>query len=191
MAASLFVQAYAFRVPSVALGAFALGLPTPCIAPGMTAIAIARHRPAQVAYLNSQLDEPDATTLAQAIADHLGQLLAAIRSVINVGERLLWGNVAASCATAFRAIEGASVEKDRPSIRTRAEAFFQAADFGGFASAGRFETVEEGTKNGWYWTRTNCCLWYQTTSGSRCDDCSLFTPAELLAIRVAQLQGTG
>jgi hypothetical protein len=172
VAASLFVQAYGFRIPSVALGAYALGLPTPSLAPADTAFGMARHRPATVAHLTAALQPDDAAAaarLAGAVVTHLGALIAAVRSTTTVGERLLWGNVTASCVTVFRAIEGAVPPPGRAGVRARAERFLRAE--GAWAGLGAL------APGSCAFLRTNCCLWYRTTptgdAPRYCDDCPL------------------
>ena len=177
VAASLFVQAYAFRIPSVALGAYALGLPTPSVATAHTAFGMARHRPATVAYLDDTL-HPDGSYAAERLAgqtvEHLSRLIGAVRATTTIGERLLWGNVTASCATTLRAVEGAVDPDRRLEVRARGERLL-AAD-AAFAGLGNFTTSED-----WRFRRTTCCLWYRTTPPGEpsryCDDCSLRSPA--------------
>jgi ferric iron reductase protein FhuF len=156
VAASLFAQGYAFRLPSVALGAYALGLDVPSVAPGSTAIKLGRHRPAAVAYLDPE-PRPADGLVEELFAGHLAPFVEAVRGCFTVGARLLWGNVAASCATAFRAVDA---------DRDRADRFF--------AEAGPWlDGLGSFVGDSWTWERTNCCLWYQTESGFMCDDCSL------------------
>src|SRR3954454_23965769 len=54
VAASLYVQSYAFRVPSIAVAAYALGLTVPSTSPSTTSIRITRHRPGELA-----ISDPD------------------------------------------------------------------------------------------------------------------------------------
>lgn len=184
VAASLFVQAYAFRVASVVLGAYALGLPIVDVAPEHTAIRIARDRPAAIAHTLDAVHEGSVAELVARLIDgHLAAFIASVRTLTPVGERLLWGNAATSCAVVFRAIEG--VDHD-PSVRARAAKFFAAAS-PIVDGLGGFETLQVGDREGWYWTRTNCCLWYQTTAERRCDDCSLYSEAELRIQRKKEL----
>ena len=42
---------------------------------------------------------------------------------------------------------------------------------------GSFFSIESNGKRGWYWERTNCCLFYQIDGHAKCADCSL-TPAD-------------
>ena len=55
---------------------------------------------------------------------------------------------------------------DGAAVRERAEAFFAAAEpwLGGL---GRFTVVDRRPRrDGWFWDRTSCCLWYQASAGS-------------------------
>jgi ferric iron reductase protein FhuF len=188
VAASLFAQAYAFRVSSIAVAAFALDLPVPSTAPEGTAVRIARHRPSDLAVTDSVCRSLTPSDLAAELLDgHLGPFIVAVRTTTRVGERLLWGNVAASIATVLRAIHGASA-KDAPRVRQRAQELFEAMPQ--LAELGAWSSLTAGDSAGWYWDRTSCCLWYQTTGGSYCDDCSLLDPGERTAARLAELAGT-
>jgi cobalamin transport system ATP-binding protein len=168
VAASLFTEAYAFRVAGVALAAYALDLPVPDVAPERVAVRIDKPRPTAVAYLNKQLHATTAGHLAEdLVGAHFQPFVAATHEVFAVGERLLWGNVAAACAVAFRAVESSSAE------RARATEFMQAAE-PWFGAVGRFTTQLAGHQgHGWFWDRTSCCLWFRTASGQYCDNCSL------------------
>jgi ferric iron reductase protein FhuF len=188
VAASLFAQAYAFRLPSIAVAAFALGHAVPTTSPTSTAIRIGRHRPAELAILEPECSLVDASSfVAELFEGHLVPFVDAVRATTRIGERLLWGNVAASLAAIFRAVD-ASPSGDAD-VHTRAEEFRLAAEpwIGGL---GWYSTIETPNAVGWYWTRTNCCLWYQTESGFYCDDCSLREPNELNAKRLADLIGS-
>lgn len=185
VAASLFVQAYAFRVGGIAVAAHVLGLPSPTTAPATTAISIARDRPNAVAFTVPAVHRLDAAELAGRLNDeHFAPLVAAIKSELHIGERLLWGNIASSCATAVRAVDpGDGSERQ---LRRRAEQLVEAASpwWGGL---GTFATVAVAGREGWYWDRSNCCLWYRTAPGRWCDDCSLLDRGQLLERRRAEL----
>ncbi len=182
VAASLFSQAYAFRVGAIPLAAFALGLAAPDPRPAVTAIAIARDRPASIALLSPTVEELEPGLLAQRLlGDHLDRFHTAVRQQFKIGERLLRGNAASSFARIFRAIESAD-GVDAAAVRDRANSFFAAAKTW-FDGLGAFDTVTVGDQQGWFWTRTSCCLWYQASGGSMCDDCSLIKPEELAATR--------
>ncbi len=177
VAASLFVQSYAFRVGGVALAATALGLGVPSTRPEDTAIKLTRHRPGAIAHLSPILGEPSIDRVAaELLDDHLAPLVESLHAAFTIGDRLLWGNVAASCVTALRALEGAVTDDERPGVRATAEAFL-AAGGDRLGGLGDFHVIRVDAAEGWFWSRTSCCLWYQTTDGPTCDDCSLLDPS--------------
>lgn len=189
VAASLFTQAYAFRVASVVLAAYALDLPVPDADPTVTAVRVDKPRPTSVAHWSPTLIAPDVTEVAGSLVDrHLAPLIAAVHREFAVGERLLWGDVAAACAVVFRAVEGSGV--DRAPVRTRGAEFFARAD-PRLAETGTFTTIEHAGATGWYWDRRSCCLWYKTRAEQLCDNCSLLGDDELLARRRAELEEAG
>jgi iron complex transport system ATP-binding protein len=186
--ASLFAQAYAFRVAGVALAAYALGLPVPDVALDATAVRIDKPRPTQVAHLAPGARTMNASELAEhLVAGHLVPFVSAVHAQYRVGERLLHGNVASSCAVAFRAVEGASPE-GRDEIRARAEAFVAVTP--AFEGLGAFSIQRAGDREGWYWDRTSCCLWFRTPAEHYCDNCSLIPADELVDRRCRELLET-
>lgn len=184
VAASLFAQAYAFRVASIAVAAYALGLPGPSVRPEDTAIRIARHRPAELAVTSAALEVRSAAGLADAVlGGHLAPFIAAVRAGTRVGERLLWGNAAASIATILRAVQPAGPAAEP--IRARAAELFAAAPQ--LDGLGSWSTLTVAGATGWYWDRTSCCLWYRSAGGPYCDDCSLNDPATTIERRRHEL----
>lgn len=188
VAASLFTEAYAFRVACGALAAYALDLPVPNTAPARVAVRVDKPRPSAVAYLDEAMTPPGrpADIAAVLIAGHMGAFVERVRQVFVVGERLLWGNVAAACAVVFRAVESGAQRREQ--VRERALRFHDACE-PWFAGAGSYRVVNAGTREGWYWDRTNCCLWYRTEAGGYCDNCSLVDPDELARRRRSELGG--
>jgi ferric iron reductase protein FhuF len=173
VAMSLFVQGYAFRIASVAIGGWLLGGRVLDVSPASSAIALGRDRPNAV-----HLDQPrlvDEDLHEHLVDSHLARLVETAHRACRIGEALLWANVGASCASSF----GAFVEPlpDRGvEIRDRIEAFFETAR-PELAKSGR--VVRVGSR--WAWERNACCLWYQTASGFKCEDCSLWTADERAA----------
>ena len=194
VAASLLSQSYAFKIGAVSLAAYALGLPWPSPAADATSVVLSKGRASGLALRSAALGAPDdAEALAATLlGGHLVGWSALLRAATRLGARLVTGNVAASCAAAFRAVEGAARDRgdagERAAVRRRADAFFAAAA-ASLAGTGRFEVVEAGGGDGWFWTRTSCCLWYQVPGTSTCDDCSLIPAAELELRRRAELEG--
>lgn len=186
VAASLFVQGYAFRVAGLVLAPYALGLASPSCLSQVVHIRIERNRPSGIAITDHRISRRGAPQLAhELLGGHLESLISVVAEHLMVGRRLLWGNVAASIATVFRAIESAPAV-DRDDVRRLAIDFFGSAA-SWLNGLGGFETVG----GDWHWTRTNCCLWYQCSGGSRCNDCSLHTVDELAAIRLASRAASG
>lgn len=175
VAMSLLVQGYAFRIASVAIGVWLLGDAVLDVSPARTAIAIGRHRPNAVRLEGPRLvaaDDPLRALHAELVDGHLAPLVATAHQACRVGEALLWSNVGASCASAFGAFMG-PLPGRHGEIRDRAGAFFAAARP---ELAGSGQVVAVGTA--WAWERKACCLWYRTTDGSRCADCSLWSDDE-------------
>ncbi len=190
VAASLFAEAYAFRVAGDTLAAFVLGLPVPNTTPAATAVRLDKPRTSAVAYLDPRVHLADARTVAaEIIGAHLQPFVAAVHAEFRVGERLLWGNVAAACAVAFRAVESSPMTPavERSALRARADEFFVASTQW-FDGLGYFTIVETARRTGWYWNRTSCCLWFRTASGAVCDNCSLIDPTALYERRVDELR---
>jgi len=175
VAMSLLVQGYAFRIASLAIGAWLLDGVVLDVTPARTSIAIGRHRPNAVRFDEVRLvaaDDPLAGLHAQLVDGHLAPLVDTAHRACRVGEALLWSNVAASCASSFGAFMAPLPERQRE-VRDRAAAFFGSAraELGGSG-----QLVPVGTQ--WAWERRACCLWYKASGGSRCADCSLWTDAE-------------
>jgi ferric iron reductase protein FhuF len=175
VAMSLFVQGYAFRIASLAVGGWVLGDAVIDIAPARTSIALGRHRPNAVLLDRAQLVAAPAgvTELhGELIERHLAPLVATARNACRVGAKLLWGNIAASCAASFGAYSMALPDRAHD-IRLRAEAFFTTARRE-VRSGGHI--VAAGDR--WLWQRKTCCLWYLTESAFKCEDCSLWSDDE-------------
>ncbi len=173
VAASLLVQSYAYRVAAVSLAAFALGLPWPSPAATATSVRLSDGRAKALRFRSRTLGEAgDARGIAEAaFASHLVGFVVRARTSQRLGERLAWANVAASCAAAFRAVEGSARDRGDPgegaAIRRRAEQLLTHAPW--LAGTGWFDT--HGTD--WSWQRSACCLWYRTSGGRTCEGCSL------------------
>lgn len=178
---SLLVQGYAFRIASVAIGAWLVGGGAEHggvvdVAPGNVSIQFGRNRPNAVLLGHAgwaaapAADWPDLHR--HLIDEHLAVLVDTARRACRVGARMLWSNVASSCASSFGAFMP-SMEDRLDWLRAEAQRFFATAR-PELAAGG--EVVPIGPL--WAWQRHACCLYYQHAAGSRCSDCSLFTEAE-------------
>lgn len=175
VAMSLFVQGYAFRIASIAIGAWLLDDVVLDLDPTLTAVALGRHRPNAVRLAEARTvdaAEPLAGVHDVLIDSHLARLVAAAHDACRIGEALLWGNVGAACASSFGTFME-PLREHRAEVRGRAEAFFATAR-PELRRSGRL--VHVGPV--WAWERSSCCLWYQTDSGFQCEDCSLWSDEE-------------
>ncbi len=168
--ASLWWQAYAYRVAGTTLAAWVVAGTAPDPAAPGTGVGLARSRP------SSLLVDPDGHTVddidelvRRLFAGHLEPVMASLRARHATGLRLLHGNVAAGVASALGAVgtaEGAS-----PALRARRDL--------ATAAIARPHEPDLGGWTDWDYRRTTCCLWWKTSAaaGKLCEDCSL-RPAE-------------
>ena len=173
VAASLLVQSYAHRVVAVSLAAFAVGLPWPSPAATATSVRLAGGRARALCFRAEALGEAgDVRSLVEAaFSSHLVPFVSTVRAHHRVGERLVWANIAASCAAAFRAVEGSARDRgdaaEQAAIRRRAAELLEHVPW--LEGTGWFD-ADSGD---WGWQRSACCLWYRTSGGRTCEGCSL------------------
>lgn len=173
---SLLVQGYAFRIASVSVGSWLVGGGVVDVSPANVEIQFSRHRPNAVRLDHARwIGAPSGPDLDWAalhrhlVDEHLAVIIDTARRACRVGARMLWSNVASSCASSFGAFM-APMHDRAVWVRAMAQQFFATAR-GELAAGG--EVVPIGPV--WAWQRHACCLYYQHTGGSRCGDCSLFT----------------
>ncbi|NKS23818.1 (2Fe-2S)-binding protein [Prescottella equi] len=92
---------------------------------------------------------------------HLAPLVAAIRTVEPMPDRLLWGNAASALIGAARMLDGAS---DTAAMRV-AETMLRDSRL--------IDTVD---RQGDGYRRRSCCLFYRTPVSGYCGDCALIPP---------------
>jgi ferric iron reductase protein FhuF len=192
VAASLFVQSYSYRILTLAVACATTSGVLPNSSASSMAIALKGGRVSLVAYTRPQVlvvTAPEQSVPAslvtgaqltsffnvlhsQAIDHHLALLINSTRSTTRVGERLLWGNVAASLAVAFRTMEGSL----GPWVQEVGNYFIDHAP-ARFRGLGSFLLLENRGRQGWFWERTNCCLYDRLPGDVRCSDCSR-TPSQ-------------
>lgn len=179
VAMSLFVQGYAYRIASTAIGSFVLSGDVLPVRPENTEIALDEHRLNAVRLASAELveAEDDLTVLHRVLIDeHLAPFVATAHRSTRIGEALLWGNVGSSCAASFGAFVG-PIPESAEQIRHLVEGFFDTARES-LRHSGHVVRIGDGLR--WVWERKACCLYYQTeiSNGDKCADCSLWTPAE-------------
>ena len=176
VAASLLVQSYAHRVVAVSLAAFAVGLPWPSPAAAATSVRLAGGRARALRFRAEALGEAGdvASLVDAAFTSHLVPFVSAVRVWEHLGKRLVWANIAASCAAAFRAVEGSARDRgdagEQTSIRRRGAELLEHAPW--LDGTGWFDA----DSTDWGWQRSACCLWYRTSGGRTCEGCSLRRP---------------
>ena len=173
VAASLLVQSYAHRVATVSLAAYAVGLPWPSPAATATSVRLAGGRARALRFRTDALGEAgDVGSLADAVfTSHLVPFVSTVRACERLGARLVWANIAASCAAAFRAVEGSARDRgdvdEQAAIRRRWDELLEHAPR--LQGTGWFDIDSPD----WGWQRSACCLWYRTSGGRTCEGCSL------------------
>jgi iron complex transport system ATP-binding protein len=172
---SLWWQAYAYRVAGTTLAAWLLSgaAPDPAASAG-TAVGLARSRPALVVYGADVEAVTHVSALGQRLfGEHLDPLAVSLRRRHQLGEALLWGNVAAGVASALGAVGSAASSAPGgayPQLYERIEELTATlphglATLGSWISTGGHPAFR----------RRSCCLWWKTTAsgGAYCEDCSL------------------
>jgi hypothetical protein len=94
--------------------------------------------------------------------DHLGPLVEAVRAQVAVSERVLWGSVASSVASAKRLV-GTSAATEV------AEGLLATGPLVGTGELG----PPTGPDRDWSFRRRSCCLYYRVPGGGLCGDCVL------------------
>jgi hypothetical protein len=166
--ASLWWQSYAYRAAGTTLAAWVVAgsAPDPTIESGI-GVGMSRARPA------SLLVGPDATEISHlpdlvtaTVGGHLTPLADALRSRIQVGQRLLDGNAVASIAGCLGAVVCA--DDAPPELGARMDEVFAALP-ATYRSLGSWEVPHRAFR------RRTCCLWWKTegSGGALCEDCSL------------------
>ncbi|MFV0307788.1 MAG: IucA/IucC family C-terminal-domain containing protein [Desertimonas sp.] len=178
IAMSLIVQGYAFRIASVAIGTWLLAGRAVDVSPANVSIQFGRNRPNAVlveraAWVTAPPVGDESTAdewaalHAHLIDDHLAAIIETSRRACRVGARMMWANVASSCASSFEALMDPRPDH-RGATRTAVQRFFATAR-PELRTAG--EVVVLGPT--WAWQRNACCLYYRHAGGSMCGDCSL------------------
>ncbi len=167
--ASLWWQGYAYRVAGTALACWLLTGRAPDVRADVTAVGVSRSRPSSVAFLTGgKAPTGDLPGFCDRLfAGHLDLVAASLRARHTVGTRLVWGDVAAACASAAGGVRHAVGD----GWSDRVEAFAAAAPHD-LASLGEWSC---SPPDEWSYQRRTCCLWWKTSAsgGALCSDCSL------------------
>ncbi|MEV0391293.1 (2Fe-2S)-binding protein [Nonomuraea sp. NPDC050643] len=118
------------------------------------------------------------TLVSWVLDDHLLPLARAMRVRTRAGLRQLYGGVAHGCAAAFcvasrRGGDAAQLE--------RASRLFLAAATGELDRLGTVVRLREGGREGLFYLRNTCCLYYTSAERVRCANCCLDSAEDRLA----------
>lgn len=156
--ASLWWQAYAYRVAGTSLACWLLS----GVGPQPIAVGIGRHRPGSIVCAPDTRDADLDALVDRLFTGHLDHVAASLRARHRIGEQLLLGNAAAGVASALLAVAGA--DGAPPTLRARVPEVTAALPH---------DMDVLGTWRDGEYTRVTCCLWFKTPSakGGYCADC--------------------
>jgi ferric iron reductase protein FhuF len=106
----------------------------------------------------------------QVVHQHLVPLVDAMQAKTRAGHRQLMGGAAHGCAAAF--CLASRMGKDTDLLEERYETFLAATDVG-FERLGRVVRLREGDREGLFYLRNTCCLYYTSAEQSKCSSCCL------------------
>ena len=114
---------------------------------------------------------PGGGRLGELVTALLSPVVAAVRARVAVAERVLWGNVASSVASARRLVAAA-----RPDAAVRSAAVARLLLTAAPLAATTILRDPAPPDVGWTFHRRSCCLYYRVPDGGTCGDCVLRRP---------------
>lgn len=122
----------------------------------------------------------------QVLHQHLLPLAKAMHERTRAGMRQMLGGVAHGCAAAF--CLASRMGHDVNLLERRYETFLDATDMG-LNGLGRIIRLREGDREGLFYLRNTCCLYYTSAVASTCSSCCLDPVEERIANYRAVLAG--
>lgn len=114
----------------------------------------------------------------QVLHQHLVPLVEAMQARTRAGRRQLMGGAAHGCAAAF--CLASRMGEDVDLLEERYHTFLAATDVG-FEKLGRVIRIREGDREGLFYLRNTCCLYYTSAEQSKCSSCCLDSVEERIA----------
>lgn len=111
----------------------------------------------------------------QVLHQHLLPLAEAMRNRTRAGRRQILGGAAHGCAAAFCLASRMGQNVDL--LEERYETFLAASDLG-FERLGRVVRLSVNGRDGLFYLRNTCCLYYTSAHGSKCSSCCLDPESE-------------
>jgi ferric iron reductase protein FhuF len=121
---------------------------------------------------------PVALLVEQVVHQHLAPLVEAMHARTRAGRRQLMGGAAHGCAAAF--CLASRMGQDIDLLEERYNTFLAATDVG-FEKLGRVIRLREGSREGLFYLRNTCCLYYTSAEQSKCSSCCLDSEADRVA----------
>lgn len=114
----------------------------------------------------------------QVLHEHLLPLAEAMHVRTRAGVRQMLGGVAHGCAAAF--CLASRMGHDVHLLERRYETFLDATDVG-LEHVGRVVRLREGDREGLFYLRNTCCLYYTSAVAATCSSCCLDSVEERIA----------
>lgn len=113
---------------------------------------------------------PGRLLVEQVVHQHLVPLVEALQARTRAGHRQLMGGAAHGCAAAF--CLASRMGQDIDLLEERYHTFLAASDVG-FEKLGRVIRLRDGDREGLFYLRNTCCLYYTSAEQSKCSSCCL------------------
>lgn len=180
---------YAGTVTVSALLAWALGEGVLDVRPDNVALRLSEHHGFESVGLRDPrvVDGSVDTLVSWVLDEHLLPLAEAMHSRTRAGRRQLLGGVAQGCSAAF------TIASRRGDVTTfeRAWDSFLAASDSGLEKLGDVVRLREGEREGLFYLRDTCCLYYTSAEAELCASCCLTSVDERISRYREFLRGEG
>lgn len=123
-------------------------------------------------------EAPVELLVEQVVHQHLVPLVEALQAKTRAGYRQLMGGAAHGCAAAF--CLASRMGEDVDHLEERYHTFLAATDVG-FEKLGRVVRLREADREGLFYLRNTCCLYYTSSEQSKCSSCCLDPVDERIA----------
>lgn len=172
---------YAGTVTSAAMLAWALeGVVIDMRASNM-AVRLSEHHGFEAYGLRENVVVPDGPVellVDQVLHQHLLPLVEAMHAKTRAGRRQLLGGAAHGCAAAF--CLASRMGQDVDLLESRYDTFLAATDVG-LEKLGRVIRLREDERDGLFYLRNTCCLYYTSAEQSKCSSCCLDSVEDRIA----------